>query len=172
MASLKAKNELTEEILKETKLVVSIAVKLTEMVLLMNPDPSEDVFQRTVSMEKEAIKLETLAMTISEKGNMRKLTEEEKSYVERMELYMLSISSASLLGESRAEVIAEECKEGGDDYSPLLRHEGAQTGWATFDTEPRSPRTFPGSATEVRTAHRAHNGQAGEVIDGNWVPED
>jgi len=46
----------------------------------------------------------------------------------------------------------------------------AEAGWATFDDEPRSPRTFP--APSARTADRAYNGQTGEVVDGRWVPED
>jgi hypothetical protein len=49
----------------------------------------------------------------------------------------------------------------------------AQTGWATFDEEPRSPRTFHREQLdEVRGPHRAYNGQEGEVVDGEWVPEE
>jgi len=176
MASIKTEEEI--EIFKQITFVYSVAEKLSAASLaLMKSAKTEKHVDRAHRVASDAEEVAKIASII--KSQIRKLSEKEHSYVEALDFQIESHLPQNVNDKNWAlccaaiDSFAEECKSENDDYSPLLRHEGAQTGWATFDEEPRSPRTFHREQLdEVRGPHRAYNGQEGEVVDGEWVPEE
>ena len=157
MASIKTEEEI--EIFKQIAHVYKVAEKLTAAALdLMKTAKTKEKVERAHRVASDAEEVVQIASII--KSQMRKLNEKEHLYVEALDFQIESHLPRNVsdikwaLCCAETDRLAEECYEERlhafvDKEPPQYEQPRALT------EEPRSPRTFPGGADEVRTAHKA-----------------